>query len=372
MSIHVQRFQKLISHASQAGLDAIAVMPGPNLVYLTGINAHLSERPTLAIIPIKGTPALVLPKFEAGKAQTSPMKADLFTYDDTTGPADAFSKALSATNLQGKRLGVEARRIRFLELDLIAKSSHAPKPEACDVVFAKLRMCKDAEELNLMRKAIAIAETALEKTLLAIRAGVTEKEIAAEITLQILRAGADVELPFAPIIACGANGANPHATPGERKFAAGELLTIDWGAFYNGYASDLTRTYAIAVAEVPAELKRAYEAVRAANAAGRAAARPGGTGQEVDRAARKVITDAGFGQYFTHRTGHGLGLETHEEPDMKEGSLIPLEPGMTFTVEPGIYIPNLGGIRIEDDVVITASGSETMTSVPRELTSIPR
>src|SRR5262249_36776397 len=154
-----------------AGLDAVAVMPGPNLVYLADLHAHLSERPTLAIIPTRGTPALILPAFEAGKAKASPLNAELFTYDDSNGPSAAFSEALSSLNLSGRRLGVEPRRIRFLELDLLARSSHAPRPEACDAVFARLRMCKDAAELALMRKAIAIAETALQKTLPSVRPG---------------------------------------------------------------------------------------------------------------------------------------------------------------------------------------------------------
>ncbi|HYF50817.1 MAG TPA: aminopeptidase P family protein [Planctomycetota bacterium] len=367
MSIYRQRLERLFTHAAEAGLAGVALCPGPNLYYMCGLSAHLSERPTLLILPLKGTPAVVLPQMERAKIERAPFTIDIFAYDDATGPAAAFKQALSSVDMKGKALGIEARRIRFLELDLLANSGNAPKPQACDAVLAKLRMKKDAAELALMKESIRIAETAYKNTLPALRPGTSEREVAAEIVMQLLKAGADVELPFAPIIAAGANGSFPHAIPGDRKLATGEFVTVDWGAFYKGYVSDLTRTVAVAAAEPQSELRRAYEAVLAANAAGRAAAKPGATGQDVDRAARKVITDAGFGQFFTHRTGHGLGLETHEEPDMKEGSLIPLEPGMTFTVEPGVYIPGSGGIRIEDDVVITETGSETMTNLPREL-----
>jgi len=366
MSIHRQRVERLLAFAEESGLAGIAVVPGPNLYHLSGIIAHLSERPTLVLLPVKGTPIIILPLLEKAKVDAAPFPMDVFTYDDSSGPSAAFAQAFASLGLSGKPLGVEARRIRFMELDLIAKSGHPPHPVGSDGVFARLRMRKDAAELALMKDSIRIAETAYRNTLPSVRAGVTEREIAAEIVLQLLKGGADVELPFAPIVATGANGALPHAVPGDTQLAPGDLVTIDWGAFYKGYVSDLTRTVAIPGAEVSAELRRAYAAVHAANAAGRAAAKPGATGQDIDAAARKVITDEGFGPYFTHRTGHGLGLETHEEPDMKTGSLIPLEPGMTFTVEPGIYIPNLGGIRIEDDVVITQTGAETMTSLPRE------
>jgi Xaa-Pro dipeptidase len=170
-------------------------------------------------------------------------------------------------------------------------------------------------------------------------------------------------------VASGENGALPHAFVTDRKIQPGELITIDWGASVDGYFSDITRTYAMG--KVDEELRRAYEAVRAANQAGReAAARPGASGHLVDGAARHVITQAGFGEYFVHRTGHGLGLEGHEEPDMKAGEKMTLEPGMTFTVEPGVYLPGKGGVRIEDNVAIVEGGAETMTTLPREFTRL--
>jgi Xaa-Pro dipeptidase len=231
-------------------------------------------------------------------------------------------------------------------------------------------MRKDKAEIAAMRQATNIAQQALEATLPAVKSGITEKEVAAELTLQLLRHGSDSELPFAPLVATGPNSADPHAFPSDRPLKAGDVLIIDWGAGVNGYFSDITRTFAIGGAPVEPELLQAYEAVQAANEAGKAAAKPGATGHDVDRATRTVIEEAGFGPYFIHRTGHGLGIEVHEEPDMKEGSIIPLEPGMTFTVEPGIYLPNLGGIRIEDDVVITETGSESLTTLPRSLTTL--
>ena len=363
---HTERLAQLREAIGAAGLDAIAVVPGPNLVYLTGLHFHLSERATILFVPRHGRCAFVVPALEETKALSLPFDAALFPWPDVDGPATGIAAAAASLELGGKKLGIEGRRIRFLELDLLAGSGHAPAALNGDAVFATLRMAKDDDELDAMRQAVGVAEAAFAATLEFIRPGVTEKEVAAELMVQTLNAGSG-ELPFQPIIASGPNGANPHAGAGTRMLAAGDVVTIDWGATVDGYASDLTRCVVIAGGEPDTRLTAAYAAVRAANEAGRAAARPGGTGQDVDRAARQAIVDAGLGEYFIHRTGHGLGLETHEEPDMNEGSLVPLAPGMTFTVEPGVYIPGIGGVRIEDDVVITADGSETLTTLSREL-----
>lgn len=217
----------------------------------------------------------------------------------------------------------------------------------------------------MMRRAVEIAQIALERTISQIKLGLTERQIAAELTQQLLRAGSDPEFPFSPIVSGGPNSANPHASPSERPLAVGDLLVIDWGAYYNGYCSDLTRTFAIS--EVDSEFNRIAEIVKLANEAGRAAARPGVSAGSIDDAARGVIDRAGYGEYFRHRTGHGLGMEGHEAPYMRAGNPMLLEPGMTFTVEPGIYLLGRNGVRIEDNVVITDSGSETLSTLPRGL-----
>lgn len=363
----VSRVERLQSLAASHHLAAVAVVPGPNMVYFTGLQFHLSERPTVAIFVPGDTPGLILPALEANKPESCPISFRTFTYTDEQGPAKAFQEACHALKLNGKVLGVEGRRMRVLETHYFDEFASGVKYEMAEPIIAKLRMSKDATELAYMKKAIAIAEQALTETLPVIKPGISERDIAGQLLVRLFQAGSG-ELPFLPIVASGPNGALPHAFVTDRNVQAGELITIDWGASHEGYLSDLTRTYALG--EVDSDLIRAYEAVKAANAAGRAMAEPGKTGQDVDRAARAVITEAGFGQYFTHRTGHGLGLEGHEEPDMKEGDAIPLEPGMTFTVEPGVYIPGKGGVRIEDDMVITEDGAETMTTLPREFSRL--
>jgi len=232
-------------------------------------------------------------------------------------------------------------------------------------VVSSLRVRKDADEIAAMRKAVKVAQSALEATIPLIKAGMTEKELASELVVQLLRHGSQSEMPFAPIVSGGPNSANPHASPSDRKIRPGDLLVVDWGAAVDGYVSDLTRTFA--VGEVEAEYRKIHQIVLEANAAGRAAGKPGAPCANVDIAARTVIEKAGYGKYFTHRTGHGIGMEGHEDPYMRGDNMQLLEPGMAYTVEPGIYLPERNGVRIEDNVVIAGTGAECLSDMPREL-----
>lgn len=173
---------------------------------------------------------------------------------------------------------------------------------------------------------------------------------------------------FDPIVSAGPNGASPHAVPSDRPLQEGDLLVIDWGGVVDDYPSDITRTFA--VGEVEPELTHVYEIVRQANASAKAIAGPGATGRDLDRAARSVIEAAGYGEYFIHRTGHGLGLEVHEPPYIMEANSEPLLPQNVFTIEPGIYLPGRGGVRIEDDIVITKDGFHSLTNFPRDLIQV--
>jgi Xaa-Pro dipeptidase len=172
-------------------------------------------------------------------------------------------------------------------------------------------------------------------------------------------------MPFKPIVASGPNSALPHATPTDRKLKNGDLLIIDWGATVNGYISDITRTFAIG--EIDTELEEIHTIVQRSNAAGREAIQPDVPCEVIDQASRSVIDNAGYGPFFIHRTGHGIGLEAHEHPNIREGNLQILTPGMTFTVEPGIYLPDRGGVRVEDNVIVTESGGESLSTYNRQL-----
>lgn len=363
--MYLNRLRRLQAALAEAHLDGVAVIAGPNLYYLTGLSFHLSERPAVGFFPAAGDPLMVAPELEATKITAgAPYPLHSYLYDDVAGPVAAFRQAARALGRCIHRLGVEYGRMRVMEWHWLENAFGAVRLEPAEPALARLRMAKDAAELAQMRKATLMAERALAATLPQAQPGVTERALAAELTAQMLRAGSDAEFPFAPIVASGPNSALPHAAVTERQLQPGDLLLFDWGAACQGYASDLTRTFA--VGQVEPELEKIYAVVLAANAAGQAAARPGVTCASVDAAARRVVAEAGYGAFFTHRVGHGLGLEAHEAPSMHGENQTILEAGMTFTIEPGIYLPGRGGVRIEDDVVITAGGCESLSVYPRE------
>lgn len=362
----IERIERLKHAARAAGIDLIALVPGPNLVYFTGLHMHLSERPIVALIPSNDDPPiLITPFFEVGKATSGKVKLDwqVHSYKDGVPYQAVFDEAAALHRLAGKIIGVEPLQMRVLEWSLLSAAANVKQASAAEAI-AELRMRKDADEVAAMKRAIALTEEALTRTLEDIRPGMAERQVAAVLMNRMLEAGAE-NLPFPPLIQTGPSGANPHAGAGDRVITAGDLLIMDFGLTLNDYSSDITRT--IAVGEPSSEMKRVYDTVKAANAAGRAAVRPGVTCASVDWAARDVIEAAGYGEYFTHRTGHGLGLEGHEPPYIVAGNDLTLQPGMTFTVEPGIYIPGKGGVRIEDNVVVTEAGCESLTTFTRDL-----
>lgn len=364
-----KRLQLLFDLLDKHHLDAVVVNPGPAFTYLTGLRFHLMERPTLLLIRKGAQPGLILPELEAGKIEQSRFAITPFPFGDNPGLwPQTIGEAMKKMELESARIGVEPIRLRFLELNYLQKAAPAAEFVGAEGLFSELRLNKEEGEIAKMLEAIRIAQDALNATLPMIKIGRSEQEIASELVINMFRLGSEPELPFAPIVATGPNSANPHATPGERKLASGDLLVIDWGATYEGYCSDLTRTFAIG--KIDDELHKIYETVKAANEAGRAAGKPGLAAGVVDHAAREVIERVGYGSYFTHRTGHGLGMDAHEEPYMFGENQQILTPGMVYTVEPGIYLPGHGGVRIEDNVVVTAEGARTLSTFPRELTTL--
>jgi Xaa-Pro dipeptidase len=301
---------------------------------------------------------------EATKVQQAGLELDVFAYTDEEGYTSAFRDACAALGLADCVVGVESLRMRLLEVRLLERHGKGCHIVPAEDVLAELRMCKDEREVEQMRRAISVTEDALEGTMRQVRVGMTEREVASRLTIEMLRAGG-AGLAFSPIVVAGPNAASPHSTPSDRPIQRGETIVVDCGAVTSGYAADITRTFAIG--GLDPELTQVYELVRAANEAGRNAVGSGVPAEEVDRAARAVIEEAGYGEYFIHRTGHGLGLETHEPPYVVAGNRRVLEPGMTFTVEPGIYLPGRGGVRVEDDVLVTPNGAETLTTFRRDL-----
>lgn len=360
----MQPMERLRRAITASGLDAAILMPGPNLHYASGISFHTSERPILAIIPAHGIPAVVLPAFEAGRVEAAAVEMVPYAYRDEEGPRGAIQSACAALELADSMLGVEALRLRLLEARLLERYAPGCRLVAAEQTLYQMRMCKTDRELDHMRAAASVADEALGSTMSQVRVGMTEAQVARMLALELLRAGGEA-LAFAPIVLAGPNAALPHASSSDRPIARGETIVVDCGVTMNGYASDITRTFIIGEAEP--DLAWVHEVVVMANAAATAAARADTPAEVVDQTARAVIEEAGYGRHFTHRTGHGLGLETHEPPYIVAGNRQPLSPGMTFTIEPGIYLPGRGGVRIEDDVTITGSGAEALTSYPRHL-----
>ncbi len=368
--MQAERFERLYRAIQAAGsqekLDAVALNPGPTLTYLTGLTFHLMERPTVLIAAPGQEPALVVPELEMQKVKSGPVTLQTFPYGDNPATwSQAFQQAAQALGLDGRRIGVEPDHMRVLELRYLEGALPNAQFRSAEALFTQLRIQKDGAEIRALRQAVRVAQQALLATLPLIHAGVTERQTASELFIHLLRAGSAPQLPFHPIVSGGPHSADPHAVPSDRPLKRGDLLVIDWGAMYQGYISDLTRTFAIG--EIEPEFRRIYELVRQANLAGRAAGRPGIPAGQVDQAARKGIDEGGYGKYFFHRVGHGIGMEAHEPPYMFGENPLILQPGMVFTVEPGIYLAGRGGVRIEDDVVVTASAAETLSDLPRDL-----
>ena len=362
------RLNLLYSLMAQHHLDALILNPGSTQHYFCGLHLGTMERPMcLFLVPGKQS-AITLPQLEANQLPLASIPLEAFFYGDITATwQNTFDQASAYVGLKGGRIGVEPTRMRFLELSYLKAAIPAAEFVSAEDLIAEMRMVKDEEEIANMQQAVDIAEKALTTALPLFKLGMTEKEISSEIGLQLMRAGGEGG-SFGAIVSGGPNSANPHAVPSDRPIQRGDLLVIDYGTFYHGYCSDITRTFAIG--DVDTKLAKIHETTQAANAAARVFAKPGVRAGDVDLAARKVIEDAGYGKFFTHRVGHGIGMEGHEPPYMNSGNDLILKPGHTFTIEPGIYLPDYGGVRVEDDVVITANGCRSLSSLPREMIRI--
>jgi Xaa-Pro dipeptidase len=362
-----RRLQNARGLLQNAGVDYLALVPGYNLTYLTGHEFMLLERPFLAFFPADEAKdiVLVLPTLEYPAWERDvPLAARAFTWTDAEGPEGAMAGAAAHLG-EAPVLAAEHLRMRLQEYYLISRHLPGAKWVSAEEVIAPVRMRKDSAEIESMREAVRIAEAALEQTVGQVKPGMTEREICNILTSEMLGRGGE-GFPFEPLVLAGEASGQPHGRTGARTVDEGGILLFDFGTIVNGYPSDITRTFVVG-GEPEEKFREVYEIVKAANAAGCAAAKPGVPCQEVDRAARRVIEDAGYGEYFIHRTGHGLGLDIHEDPNMVEGNDLPLAEGMTFTVEPGIYIEGWGGVRIEDNLVVTADGAESLTTFSREL-----
>jgi Xaa-Pro aminopeptidase len=355
------RQQRAAQAARDVGLAGLLLTPGPDLLYLTGYApVAITERITMLVIRVDGEPAMIVPKLERPGAESAPGAAtlQLFDWSDGSDPYKATAKLLDATGRYAVSDSAWAMHLIGLQ-GRLAKSSYVSMTTALPM----LRAIKDADEVWRLAAAGAAADRTYEEILKVRFAGRSETDVGANLA-ELLRQFGHSHVDFT-VVGSGPNGANPHHEIGDRIISDGDMVVLDFGGLKHGYASDTTRT--VHVGEPSDEEREVHDIVRRAQQAGFEAVRPGIECQEVDRVPRAVITEAGYGEYFIHRTGHGIGLTTHEPPYMVEGETHLLERGMCFSIEPGIYLPGWFGVRIEDIVTVTPEGGRRLNQTPHEM-----
>ena len=357
------RLDRARAAAAAADTDALLIAPGSDLRYLLGQAGGSFERLTTLVVPAEGTPALVVPKLEApgyADVPTDELGIELLTWVDGD---DAYKLVADRLGKPG-RVAVSDFTPALHVLALRSALGEADQTLAGPIV-RELRMRKDAAEIAALRQAGAAIDRVHARVHEWLRPGRTEAEVGADIAAAIVEEG-HLAAEFV-IVGSGPNGASPHHDVSERVIERGDVVVVDIGGpIAEGYNSDSTRTYAVGEPR-DADVAETYAVLQRAQQAAVESVRPGVTAESVDAAARDVIAAAGFGEFFIHRTGHGIGLDVHEEPYIIAGNALPLEPGMAFSVEPGIYQPGRWGARIEDIVVVTETGVESFNTRPHEL-----
>jgi Xaa-Pro aminopeptidase len=361
-----ERLAQVAAAVRTAGLDVLLLTPGPDLRYVTGYDAKQLERLTCLAVPANRDPFLLVPALEVKAAQASPAGAldlEIITWGETAHPFAMIAGAIG----EPRSVGL-SDRMWALHVLQFADAFPAARQYLASTVLSPLRMRKSPAEVAALLEAGEAIDRVHAKVPDWIRPGLTERQVGARIAEAILAEG-HVQVDFV-IVGSGPNGASPHHEVSDRVIADGDVVVVDiGGTMPSGYCSDCTRVYA--VGHVPDEFTAYYEVLKRAQEAATLSVRPGVTAESVDRTAREIIADAGYGEWFIHRTGHGIGLESHEDPYIVEGNTIPLDPGMAFSIEPGIY-PGPHGARIEDIVVCAdpaaaGAGCLRMNNAPRDL-----
>ncbi len=356
------RLDDLRAWMASADVEAAYVTRPVSIAYLTGVQAEPYER--LIALAVKGDRVtLIVPAIEAENAERAKTAADIVSWRDGEDPYRLVHRVLHGT----ARLGVEKEHLTVAAAEALRERLGAHDLVDVAPEIRRLRRTKSPAELEKLQRAAAITDAATKEILEWMREGKTELEVAVALGASIGAAGGT--LAFETLVLSGPNSALPHGRPSGRRLVTGDLVLLDFGAALEGYRADTTRV--AVVGEPDARQREIHALVLAAHDAAISAVKAGATTGDVDSAAREVIEAAGLGDQFFHRTGHGLGLETHEEPSLDPGSRTKLEVGMVFTVEPGVYIPGWGGVRIEDDVVVEEDGCRLLTTADRSLRVLP-
>jgi Xaa-Pro aminopeptidase len=356
---YADRLRRAQAEMAQQNIDLFVVGASADLRYLIGYEGHESERMSVLVLPRDGAPHYVVPGLEAPLLDEQRDLLQIVSWEETEDPAAKVAAVAGAAGLGTIAAGDELWSVFTLRLQ---RAMPRARWTEGGQLLRPLRMIKDEREIELLAEAARRTDESWEEFLTLSITGLTEWDVRDRLMGLLAERGLQ---PVFCNVGSGPNGASPHQTASDRVIGPGDAVVCDWGGTLEGYNSDVTRT--AHVGEPSPEFVRAYEAVLAANQAAFEAVRPGVPCQEIDRAARRLLTDAGYGDAFIHRTGHGLGLSLHEEPYLVEGNALPLAEGMVFSDEPGVYFPGQFGIRIEDTVVCTAEGGRRLNEATREL-----
>ncbi len=364
-SLFQERCQKAQQVMMEQNLDYLFIGPGADLHYLIGTPGMENERMMLFVLPQQGDPVMIVPALEKLTTSKYATFFEMLDWRDDEGPQVRLKQLLGKAGQTRNAVGDHLWSMFLLELEAILPDANWI---TAGQVLKKLRITKSAEEVQLLKDAAIIADKAFSELVTLQFSGRAERDVMGEINRLLLKYGQ--EQMYFGIVGSGPNGAQPHHHTGERVIQPGDMIVLDFGGGYRGYCSDMTRTVLVEGGTPDPDYQKVYDIVNEARAAAHHQARPGVTCESVDAAARKVITEAGYGEYFVHRTGHGIGMEVHEEPYIVGGNALILEPGMAFSIEPGIYLPGRFGVRIEDIAVVTESGEENINLSTHELVRV--
>jgi Xaa-Pro dipeptidase len=359
-----QRIAKLQAWMKENGIEVSFITSSENVFYLSGFFSNPHERLLgLAVFQEEET-FLVCPGMEVNDVKRSGWVHEIIGYSDTENPWDSVHTSIHKRVNRIQKVAIEKEHMnveRYEQLSMLFPNAAFVSAEE---KLRKLRMIKDAKELKIIEEACALADYAIEVGCSEIKEGRTELDVLNAVEYALKKKGV-TEMSFSTMVLTGANAASPHGNPGGTKIQKGDLVLFDLGVVVDRYCSDITRT--VAYGDINDKQKEIYDTVLRGQLAALEASKPGASAAEVDLTARRIIAEAGYGEYFPHRLGHGLGISVHEYPSMTETNQLIIEEGMVYTIEPGIYVPDVAGVRIEDDVYITADGAKVLTKFPKEL-----
>ncbi len=360
---HESRVSALRCAMSGVGAALSVIGLSANMRYLTGFVDEQGERQLLLLIPAEGEAVLVVPELYADQVKLHNPPATIYTWSDGDDPTEIVAQVADTLHGQEGRVLVDDTLWAMFLLPIERMFSERDFDLVSEIVMP-LRMCKTEEEVAAMRRAGEIADAAFEDAVAEPVTGCTELQVAGRLEASMLDHGAD-GIAFETLVASGPNSALPHHRAGGRRIGTGDIVILDYGCRVEGYCSDISRT--VVCGEPTEEMERVHDAVQRAHWAARERVGIGTHAEEVDAAARDVLTAAGYGDQFVHRTGHGIGLDVHEPPYIVRGNTEVLKEGMSFSIEPGAYLTGSFGVRIEDVVVVETSGAVPMTVAPQEL-----